>query len=99
MLGVLWYSVLIVIFVIVIILYIATGEWLTRHGGIDRWRWMLMHAVFSAVLCASVALVAFPLGATPFMLALVLVFIGFGAPMGAIAALFIKIPPRARRRK
>jgi hypothetical protein len=91
--------VFIVILVIIIILYIATGEWLTRHGGIDRWRWMLMHAVFGAVVCASIALVAFPASATPFMLAFVLAFTGFGAPVGAIAALFIKIPPRARRRK
>lgn len=72
-------------------LYVATGMWLGRHGGVHRWQLWLMDVIVGiAVICAVFAAIQ------PFALRTVMWGVGLGAIAGAVWGIFHKVPPSAR---
>lgn len=80
------------IIILVSCLYVVTGMWLGRHGGVHRWQLWLMDVVFGVVVVGAIFMTI-----EPFNLRIVGLGAGLGIFAGAIWALIDKkIPPSAR---
>lgn len=73
-------------------LYVLTGMWLGKHGGVHYWQMWLMDIVLGAVVVGAIFMAV-----EPFNPRLVGLGVGLGVFAGAIWALIDrKIPPSAR---
>ncbi len=87
--------VVVAIIVLASILYVLTGMWLGRHGGVHLWQLWLMDITFGAVVIGAIFMAVVPF--SPRMVGL---GVGLGVVAGAIWALIDnKIPPSARPRR
>lgn len=75
-------------------LYVATGMWLSRHGGVHRWQLWLMDVIVGIAVIGAIFVAI-----QPFDLQTVGWGAGLGAVAGAIWGLFRKVPSAARRRR
>jgi hypothetical protein len=85
--GFIFYAILIAI----VGLYVATGMWLDNHGGARRWHVWLMTVVASAAVGVDILLTVGP--------RFIAFGAGFGAIVGGIVGLFVKVPQPIRRRR